>query len=63
MCFMAVYDKICTISGVPRVNRGKKGKMQVDTPESWHTMCLIFGRDTMAGNIFDVLLGNQGLKV
>jgi len=31
-------------SGVPHVNRGETGKMRVDTPESWHTVCLIFGR-------------------
>jgi len=31
-------------SGAPRINRGKTGKMRVDTPESWH-MCLIFGRE------------------
>jgi len=32
-------------SGVPRVNRGETGKTWVDTPESGHTVCLIFGRD------------------
>jgi len=31
-------------SSVLRVNRGKKGKMRVDQPESWHTVCLTFGR-------------------
>jgi len=31
-------------SGVPQVNVGKTGKTRVDTSESWHTMCLIFGR-------------------
>jgi len=30
--------------GVGGVNWGKTGKMLVDTPESWHTVCLIFGR-------------------
>jgi len=35
--------------GVPRVNRGETGKMRVDTPEHWHTLCLIFDRET---NVF-----------
>jgi len=40
--------KICTIGTyilvVPRVNRGKKCITWVDTPKSWHKVCLIFGR-------------------
>jgi len=32
-------------SDVPRVNRGEAGKMRLDTPKSWHTVCLIFGTE------------------
>jgi len=31
-----------------RVNRGKTGEVRVDTPESWHTVCLFFGMDAIA---------------
>jgi len=31
-------------SGVPLVNRVETGKMRVDTPGSWDTVCLIFSR-------------------
>jgi len=40
--------KICPIGmriGVPHVSRDKTGKLRVDTLESWHTVCLIFGSD------------------
>jgi len=49
-CFHVVYSSLLrslrhlhVYSSVPRVNRGETGKMRQDTPESWHTVCLIFG--------------------
>jgi len=41
---------------VPGVNRGETGKMRVDTPESAHTVCLIFGREgeVMAARSVDI---------
>jgi len=35
-------------SSVPSVNRGEIAKMQVDTPESWHTVCLIFAGENFS---------------
>jgi len=42
---MAAYNKICTITlvRVPCVNRGRYTWKWVDTPESWHTVCPVFG--------------------
>jgi len=46
-------------SGVPRVNRGKTGKMQVDTPESDHTVCIIFGKVNLNTNLKSRAYSNQ----
>jgi len=39
------FDHLYVYSCVPLVSRGKTGKTQVDTPASWHTVCLIFSKD------------------
>jgi len=54
-------------SSVPGVNRGKTGKMRVDTPENWRKVCLIFGRDCLEivyytdPDSIEIMIGNYKL--
>jgi len=45
--FMTKFALLARVYRCASCNRDETGKMRVDTPESGHTVCLIFGRDKL----------------
>jgi len=50
--FTTKFAPLAHVFRCATVNRGETGKTGVDTPESWHSVCLTFGRD-LVSNYFE----------